>query len=159
MWGYGARAMSISEQIQSAFKQARLDKDEPTKNVIGMLKSKLTTELKSGKGLEENDELWLKVLGAYAKEVRKSIASYEEVGERGAEALADAQFELKFCEQFLPKKLDEAATEALVTRIASENGITSPKQMGQLMGLIMKSHKSEVDGALVRKAAQKILAD
>jgi hypothetical protein len=150
--------MSIGDQIKTAFKTARLDKDEPTKNVIGMLKAKLTNELKSGKGLEENDELWLKVLTSYAKEVRKSIASYEDVGERGADALAEAKFELEFCERFLPTKLGEAATDELVKKIASENGISEAKQMGKLMGLIMKDHKDEVDGNLVRSAAQKILS-
>lgn len=150
--------MSIGEQIKSALRNARIEKDEPTKNVIGMLKSKLLNELKSGKGREENDELWLEVLTSYAKELGKSIAKYEEIGERGAELLSDAKFELKFCQQFLPTKLDEAETRTLVTRIASENGISNPKQMGQLMGLVMKDHKSEVDGGLVRKIAQEIFA-
>jgi hypothetical protein len=149
--------MSIAEQIQAAFKRARLDKDEPTKNVIGMLKSKLMLELKSGKGLVENDELWLKVLAAYAKEVQKAIESFEEVGERGVEALAAARFELEFCRRFLPTKLDEVQTEALIRRLAGENGIDSAKQMGQLMGIVMKQHKDEVDGALVRQVAQRVL--
>lgn len=150
--------MTIAEQIKASLRQARLDKDERTKNVIGMLKAKLTNELKSGKGLEESDDLWLKVLASYAKELGKSMDKYRELGERGAEPLAEAQFELDFCQRFLPTKLDEAQTEVLVKKVAADNGISDPKEVGKLMGLIMKSHRDEVDGNLVRQVAQRILA-
>ncbi len=31
--------------------------------------------------------------------------------------------------------------------------------MGRLMGLVMKGHKDEVDGAIVKTVAQRVLAD
>jgi uncharacterized protein YqeY len=150
--------MALRDEIESKLRQARKDRDEATRNVIGMLKNKVLTELKSGSGTEESDELWQKTIASYAKQLRKAIAEFEQVGERGNEAKAEAEFELQFCEQFLPKKLDEAATEALVRKLAADNGITDAKMMGKLMGLIMKNHKDEVDGQLARAAAQKVLA-
>ena len=147
----------IKAQIDKAFRKARLARDEPTKLVIGMIKNKVLMELKSGKDVVEDDALWLKNITAYAKQVRKTIAEPEGLGERAADALAEARFELGFCDQFLPKKLDAAATEALVRKLAADNGIESKKQMGRLMGLIMKGHREEVDGDLVRKAAETIL--
>jgi len=148
---------TIRQQIDAALRQARLDRDDPTKTVIGMLKAKVLNELKSGQDVEENDELWLKALASYAKQLKKSMAQFEGMGQRGAEALADAQFELSFCEQFLPTKLDEEATEALVRKIAADSGITNIKMMGQLMGLIMRSHRDEVDPSFAQKAAKKVL--
>ena len=150
--------MAIRDEIDAKLRQARIDKDEPTRNVIGMLKNKVLTVLKSGKGRAEDDALWREVLASYAKQLGKAIAEFEKVGERGNEAKAEAQFELKFCEQFLPKKLDEAATEALVKKVAAEAGVSSPKEMGKLMGLIMKNHRDEVDGGLVKKIAAKVLS-
>ncbi len=151
--------LSISAQIKARLKQARRARDEDSKRVIGMLRTKVLNELKSGKGKEENDELWLAVLQSYAKQLRKSIAEYEKAGERGAALLAESRFELTFCEEFLPKRLDEAATEALVRAIAAESGLSGPKAMGRLMGAVMKKHRNEVDPALVRAAAQKVLAE
>jgi uncharacterized protein len=148
----------IKTQIDQAFRKARLERDEPTKTVIGMLKNKVLTELKSGSGAVENDELWLASITAYAKQVRKTIAELEPLGDKAAEALAEARFELEFCERFLPKKLDADATEALVRKLAADQGITEKKQMGRLMGLVMKDHRDEVDGDLVRQAAEKLLA-
>ena len=150
----------IKAQIKAAFRQARLDRDEPTKTVIGMLKAQVLNRVKSGQGVEETDELWLEVVQAYAKQLRKSIVEYEKIGDAAAENLAETRFELEFCERYLPTKLDAAATEALVRKIAEDNGIAAGggrKQMGRLMGMVMKSHRDEVDGDLVRKAAEALL--
>ena len=148
----------IKAQIDQAFRKARLERDERTKTVIGMIKNKVLTKLKSAKDVTEDDTLWLETIAAYAKQVRKTIAELEPLGERAAEALEEARFELGFCDQFLPKKLDAAATEALVRKIAEDNGISGKKQMGRLMGMIMKNHRDEVDGDLARKAAEAVLS-
>lgn len=151
--------MPLRDDIEARLRQARKDRDERTKNVINQLKNKVLMELKSGSGATDNDELWLRLIAAYAKQVQKAIPEFEKAGERGAEALEEARFELAFCEQFLPSKLDEAATEALVRELVTQHGIDSPKQMGKLMGLLMKGHKDEIDGTLARQIAQRVLGD
>lgn len=148
---------SIKEQIEAKLKEARIARDDRSKNVIGMLKAKVLNELKSGSGVQETDALWLENLTSYAKQVRKSIPELEKAGERGAELVEEARFELAFCEQFLPKKLDEAATEAIVRQLATANNISDPKQIGKLVGLVMKGHKDEVDGDLLRMVANRVL--
>jgi uncharacterized protein YqeY len=150
--------MSIKDQIEARFKRARLDRDEPTKNVIGMVRAKVLNELKSGSGVTETDDLWIQTLAGYVKQQRKAIAEFEALGDRAADALAEARFEVEFCEQFLPRKLDEAATEELVRRIAAEQGISDAKQLGKLMGILMKDHKDAIDGAVARTVAARVLA-
>ena len=147
----------ISAQIKDRLKAARRARDEDTKRVIAMLRTKVLNELKSGKGKEENDELWLEVLNSYAKQL--SMVEYEKAGERGEALLNEARFELAFCEEFLPKLKDEAATEAIVRAIAADAGLSGPKAMGRLMGQVMKQHKGEVDPAIVRAVAQRVLAE
>ena len=151
--------MSVRDQIQEKFKQARRERDDATKNVIAMLRTKVQNILKSGAGRDEDDALWTEVIAAYAKQLKKTIVELEKAGERAGEALQEAQFELGFCEQFLPKKLDEAATEALVRDVIAKVGVSSPKEMGKLMGALMKDHKDEIDGGLARQLASKILAE
>jgi len=151
--------MPIRDDLEARVRQARKDRDERTKNLINLLKNKALMELKSGSEVEDNDELWLRIIAAYAKQVQKAIPEFEKAGERGQEAIEEARFELEFCEAFLPKKLDEAQTEALVRRLAAEHGIGGPKMMGKLMGLLMKSHKDELDGMLARTIAQRVLGE
>jgi hypothetical protein len=152
------RPIPIKDDIAARMKQARRDRDERTLNVIGLIKNKVLAELKSGAKVQEDDALWTKTIAAYAKGVAKAIPQFEEIGERGREALEEARFEIEFCAQFLPTKLDEAATEALVRKLVAEHGITDASQMGKLMGVLMKDHKDEVDGAIARQAAQRVLA-
>ena len=149
----------IKEQIEAKLREARIARDERAKNVIGMLKSKVLNEIKSGSGAVENDELWLDTIKSYAKQMRKALPDYEKAGERGTDLLAEAQYEIQFCEQFLPKKLDEAATEAIVREVATANDIKGPKMIGKLVGLVMKSHKEDVDGDILRQVAQRVLAE
>jgi uncharacterized protein len=149
--------MSIREDLEARLRQARKDRDERTKNLINMLKNKVLTELKSGSGVVESDDLWLAVITNYAKQVTKAIPEFEKAGERGLEALDEARFELAYCQQFLPTKLDEAATETLVRKLVAEHALEGPKQMGKLMGLLMKDHKDQLDGAITKTVAQRVL--
>jgi uncharacterized protein YqeY len=157
----GSPAMAIKDDIEARLKQARRDRDEPTLNVIGMLKNRVLVELKSGSGAVENDELWLSVIASYVKQLRKSIPEFERAGERGREAIAEVERELKFCEQFLPSKLDEAATEALVRTIVTTHGLAGQgaKATGRVMGLLMKEHKDSIDGDIAKGVVARVLAE
>jgi uncharacterized protein YqeY len=148
----------IKEQIEAKLREARIARDERARNVIGMLKSKVMVELKSGSGATETDELWLDNIRSYAKQLRKALPEYEKAGERGIPLLEEAKFEIEFCEQFLPRKLDEAATEAIVREVAATHGISGPKMIGKLLGLVLKDHKDALDGDLLRQVAQRVLA-
>ena len=147
----------IKEQIDQAFRQARLARDEPTKNVIQMLKAKVLNEIKSGSGATESDELWLANVQSYAKQLQKTIAEFEKVGEAGKTLLEEARFELSFCERFLPKKLDRDATLQILRDLASANNISDPKQSGKLVGMAMKEHRDLLDGDLARNLAAEVL--
>jgi uncharacterized protein YqeY len=150
---------SIREQIDARFRKARLDRDDATKTVIGMLKSRVQLELKAGKDVREDDELWLRALDAYVKQLRKALADFEKAGERAAEARAQTMFEIEFCQGFLPEKLDEAGTEELLRALAAEHDMRGANQVGRLMGLAMKDHKDRLDGTLARAVAQRVLAE
>ena len=148
----------IKEQIEAKLREARIARDERARNVIGMLKSKVLIEIKSGSGATETDELWLTTIKSYSKQVKKAISEYQKAGDRGLELIDEAKFEIEFCEQFLPKKLDEAATLAIVREVAAAHGISGPKMIGKLLGLVLKDHKDDIYGDLLRQIAQRELA-
>lgn len=158
--GLGLRPMAIKDDIDARQKQARRDRDEATLNIIGMLKNRVLTELKSGSGAQEDDALWLAVINSYVKQLRKSIPDFEKAGERAKAALIEVEFELKFCEQFLPSRLDEAATEALVRKLVAEHDLLAQgaKATGRLMGLLMKEHKDALDGDITKAVVGRVLA-
>ncbi len=150
--------MGIEQQLTDTLTRAIKDKDSQIANVVRMLKTKLQ-ERRTAKGFSGtvDDALVLDVVGAYRKQMQKAVAEYEKVGERGAAQIAQLRFEIEFCERFLPRGMDEAALRALVRERLTVLAITDPKQVGRLVGDVMKSHKGQVEAADVKRVAEDIL--
>jgi hypothetical protein len=150
--------MGIEQALNNRLKQAIKDKDMPTANVVRMIKTKLT-ERTTAKGFEGtvDDALLLDVIGAYRKQLQKALVEYEKVGERGAQQAAQLRVEIEFCERYLPRTMDETALRALVQERIAALGINDAKQVGRLMGDVMKSHKGQVEAADVKRIAEDLL--
>ena len=150
--------MALEEDLTSRLTRAIKDKDGRTADVVRMLKTRVQ-ERRTAKGFagEIDDALVLDVIGAYRKQLQKAIAEYEKLGERGAEQAARLRFEQEFCEGYLPKGMDEAAVRALVKERLGALAITDAKQVGRLLGDIMKTHKGQVEAADVKRIAEELL--
>ena len=59
---------------------------------------------------------------------------------------------------YLPSLADTATTRAWVEAAIAQSGATDPKQLGAVMGALMKQHKGEVDAGLARKLAEERLS-
>jgi hypothetical protein len=150
--------MALEQQLTETLTKAIRDKDSRTAEVVRMLKTRLT-ERRTAKGFagEMDDAVVTDVIGAYRKQLQKALAEYEKLGERGAAQVAQLRFEIAFCERFLPKGLDEAALRALVQERLKALGIADPKQVGRLVGDVMKTHKGQVDAGNVKRIAEELL--
>jgi uncharacterized protein len=150
--------MSIQEQLLAELKAATLERDQPRLDVIRAVKTEIQM-VQTSKGFdgEVDDALYQKVIAAYCKKMSKARAEYEKAGDRGQEMAAQLAFEVDYLSRWLPQKLDEEATLALVLTAIAELGVTDPKQAGRVMGSIMKGHGKDVDGGLVNKLVRKQL--
>ena len=150
--------MPLEQTLNDQLTRAMKGKDTRTANVLRMLKTRLQ-ERKTAKGFGGvvDDALVLDVIGAYRKQLQKALGEFEALGERGAEQAAQLRFEVGFCEGFLPKGMDEAAVRALVQERVAALGIADPKQVGRLVGDVMKTHKGQVEAADVKRIAEEIL--
>jgi uncharacterized protein YqeY len=150
--------MGLEQQLNDTLKQAMMQKDQKTADIVRMIKTKIM-ERRTAKGFsgQVDDALVLDVISSYKKQLQKGVEEFEKAGEKGAEQAAELKSEIAFCEKFLPKGLDEAALRQLVKdRIAALN-ITDVKMTGRLMGDIMKTHKGQVEAADVKKIAEELL--
>lgn len=68
------------------------------------------------------------------------------------------KFELALIETYLPSTADEATTRAWVEAAIAAVGASKPGDVGKVMGGVMKAHRAEVDGALVKKIAGELLS-
>jgi uncharacterized protein YqeY len=150
--------MSLEQELTDRLTQAIKTKDAPTADVVRMIKTRIQ-ERRTAKDFSGtiNDAVVLEVIGAYRKLLQKAIAEYEKLGERGAEQAAKLRFEIGFCEGYLPKGLDEEAVRALVQERIRALGIADAKQVGRLVGDIMKTHKGQVEATDVKRMAEEML--
>src|SRR3989338_10193179 len=148
--GCRMRDMSLKQELKA--------KDTRTADVLLMLKTSLS-ERRTAKGFsgQVDDALVLDVIGAYRKQLQKALVEFEKVGERGAAQVAQLRFEIEFCDRYLPKGLDETALRALVRERLGTLGITDAKQVGRLVGDVMKTHKGQVEPADVKRIAEELL--
>ena len=150
--------MPLEQQLNDTLKQAMKDKDPRTSDVVRMIKTKIM-ERRTAKGFtgQVDDALITDVIAAYRKQLQKAVEEFDKLGEKGKEQADQLRFEIGFCEKFLPKGMDEAALRALVKERIAALGINDPKQVGRLVGDIMKSHKGQVEAGDVKRIAEETL--
>jgi len=151
--------MGLEAQLDDTLKQAIKERDTATADVIRMLKTRIM-ERRTAKGAAGpiDDATVQDVIGAYRKQLQKAVVEFEKVGERGTAPAAKLRTEIAIVERWLPRGLDEAALRALVQERMTALGVTDAKQVGRLVGDVMKSHKGQVDAADVKRVADSLLA-
>ena len=150
--------MSIEATLSDQLKASIKAKDLRTANTIRMIKTKVM-ERRTAKGFkgEVDDALYVDVIGAYKKSLEKARKEYEGAGEKGAEQVAELDFEVEFCKQFLPEQLGEDEVRAATKAAIEKLGATDPKMKGRVVGAVMKEHKGRVEAALVQRIVGELL--
>ena len=150
--------MALEQELNERLTRAIKDRDPQTADTLRMVKSRLQ-ERRTAKGFsgQVDDALVLDVIGAYRKQLQKALVEFEKVGEHGAAQVAQLRFEIALCEGYLPKGLDEAALRDLVRERLAGLGITDAKQVGRLVGDVMKTHKGQVEAGDVKRVAEELL--
>jgi uncharacterized protein YqeY len=151
--------MSIESQLSDLLKDAMRAKDARMADCIRMIKTK-HMERRTAAGFKGplDDNLWLDVVAAYQKQLRKAREEYAAVGARGADALPQLDFEIGFCARFLPKAAGDDEVRAVVRETLARLGASDPKQSGRVMGEIMKANKGKFDPSSVKRIVEEELA-
>ena len=144
--------MSVEAQLQELLKEAMRAKDAQTADCIRMIKTK-HMERRTAAGFKGplDDALWLDVIATYQKQLRKSREEYAAIGARGADAIAQIDFEIAFCARFLPKAASDDEVRALVREALVRMGVSDGKAAGRVVGEIMKANKGKLDPAAVKR--------
>jgi len=147
--------MTLFEQIDRDMVKALKGGDKDRLTVLRGLKSDLKYK-KIEIGEELTDEKAIEVLSSAAKRRRDSI---EQFGKGGREDLVKKEeFELEVINSYLPKQLSEEELRQMAEAAIAEVGADSPKQMGQVMKLLVPRVKGRADGKLVNKLITELLA-
>ncbi len=108
-------------------------------------------EMDTGKPLD--DALVLTTLKKAVKNLADAKAEFEKGGR--ADLVAANEAEIRILEKYLPKGLDPAKLEALVTEVIKETGALSKKEMGKVIAALkQRSEAGLIDFGAASKLVQ-----
>ena len=137
-------------------KAAQKARDTAQLTALRNIRAALLLEMKKDGSATLDDTIATAVLRRLAKQREESIEAFASAGRSDR---ADAErAEKAVIETFLPRLADEATTRAWLHAAIAETGATSARDLGRVMGALMKAHRDDVDGALARKLASELLA-
>ena len=148
--------MSIEADVTQAMKTAMKARAADRLRAVRNIRAAFLLAKKETGADSLEDAGAIQVLRRLAKQRKDSIQSYVD-GDR--EDLAEAErAELAVVEEFLPAGPSEATIRGWVEEAIATTGATSARELGKVMGAVMKSHRGEADGNVVRRLAQELLS-
>lgn len=147
----------IAEELEIELKDGMRARDRARTNVLRQIKTEIAV-LETSPGFDRpvDDALYIEVIGSYSKKMQKAKEEFERAGERGREQADKLAYEIEYLARWLPQQLSEAETRDLVVRAIADTGATEAKDLGRVMGAVMKSG-AEVDGGLVNRLTRELL--
>ena len=144
----------IAHKIQDDLKVAVKAQDKVRVSTLRMILSALkNAELEEREEL--SDEKELAVIASYARRIKESIEEFKK-GERG-DLVAQEEAELAIVMSYLPEQMADDEIRREAAKVAADVGASTPKDMGRVMGEMMKRFKGKVDGAAVNRIVSELL--
>jgi len=147
--------MPIFEKVNEQMKDAMRAQRKLELQALRSIRAAFLVRMKEDASQAVSDEDALPILRRLEKQRHESIEAFEAAGR--TEQAAAEKAELEVILSFLPSLADEATTRAWVRTAIEESGAKSAKDLGRVMGAVMKAHKADIDGNLARKIASELL--
>lgn len=117
------------------------------------LASLKNAEIEKGESLDEKTQE-----NILRKEAKKLKDAYEEYKQAGRDDLAEKEkAQLEILEVYLPKLMDESEVRSFVEKKAKELDAQGPRDMGKVMGVVMKELQGKADGGVVNNIVKDVL--
>lgn len=139
--------MEIRADINTALKQAMKDRASDRLSTLRLVNAAIKDHEIAMRGTAEESALSeadiLAILGKMVKQRQESAKIYEEGGR--LELAQEELEEIKIIEEFLPRQLSDAETEAAIDAAIAEVGAESIRDMGKVMGVLKGKYTGQMD--------------
>jgi uncharacterized protein YqeY len=147
--------MDLQQQLMADLKTALREHDEARKSAIRMA----IAALKNARVAKNADLTEDEMVAALAQEVKQRRNAMAEFAKAGRDDLVTSESaELAVLEAYLPEALTEQEITELARQIIAETGASSPRQMGQVMSVLMPRVRGRADGRQVSQIVRELLA-
>lgn len=141
---------TLSDTIKTSMKARELERVKVLRNVQSVVK-----QIEIDRQTELDDAQVLEVLQKQLKQRHESLSIFTE---NGRDDLASKeQFEIDIINEFMPKQMEDAELAALVNAEIKEQGATSMRDMGSVMGVLKNKTAGRADPALISKLVKDAL--
>jgi len=149
--------MSLEQKVMTDLKTAMLAKDEKGLRALRAIKAAIilakTAEGSTGE-LKEADEL--KLLQKLVKQRKDSLEIYQQQNRK--DLAQKEQEEIEVIEKFMPKQLSGDELKAVLSKLISELGASSPADMGKVMATATKQLAGLADGKAISTMVKELLS-
>ncbi|MEO1938427.1 MAG: GatB/YqeY domain-containing protein [Sulfurimonas sp.] len=147
--------MSLRDQINNDVKEAMKAKDTKKRDALRLLTSAFK-QIEVDERKELTDEDVIKIIQTQIKRRNDAASQYKEAGR---EDLMQIELEeIAYYEPYLPKQLSDDELCEAITKIITEVGATTMKDMGKVMGAANKALAGQADGKRISECVKKSLA-
>lgn len=145
----------IASSVSDSLKDAMRAKDGNRVRALREIRAAFIVAMKEDGADDLEDSKAIAQLRRLAKMRHESIEMF---AKGGRDDLVKAeQDELAVIETYLPALADEAQTRQWAEEAKAATGAQSKKDFGKVMGAVMKMHREQVDGALLKKVVTEML--
>ncbi len=147
--------MSLEERINADIKTAMLAKDREKLDSLRAVKAAILLIKTSKSGTEVSEQEEIQTLQRLVKQRKEAALTYKE---QNRQELYDVEIsQAAIIEKYLPQQLSEAEIRQALQAIIKDLGITSPKDMGRVMGVAQKQFAGKADNKVVSQLIKELL--
>jgi len=147
-------ASVVMDQIMSDIKEAMKAKNSEALLALRTLHAAIKDQTVNA-GVEVTDEIVATVVG---KAIKQRLDAIEQFTTAARQDLIDVeQKQIDIYRKYQPQQLTQAEIETLVKQCIAESGVSTKKEMGKVMALLMPKVKGRSDGKLVNQVVQSLL--
>ncbi len=144
----------MAKRLGGDLKAAVMARDKDRITVLRMILSALkNAELEEREELSE--EMELAVIAGHARRTRESIVEFRK-GDR-PDLVEKEERELAIIMSYLPEQMSDDDIRREAAAVVAETGAAGPRDMGRVMGEMMKRFKGRVDGGAVNRIVSDLL--
>ena len=149
--------MSIQEKINNEIKLSMKEKNVDKLAALRSVKSAILLELTKDGKTNMSDEIAIQIISKLVKQRKESASIFKSKNRVDLEKEELSQ--IKYLEVYLPKQLSEYEIEEYIRTKLNEIDYVSLKDMGRLMGLIMKELSGKADGKIISEILKRKLSE
>ena len=145
----------LYEQLVGTMTEAIKARDNDRATTLRTLKSVVDAIQKESKDTLDDGAI-INILQKEAKKRHEALEMYKQSSRE--DLVQKESAELEIIATFLPLQLEDAALETIVQEAITETGAESIKDMGKVMGIVIKKVQGKADGTRIADAVKKHLA-